>query len=182
MNALDEIRPLDIEPGNQTDVPHVDDSSARFPYDVLQAPIPGDAFPEVRRAPAVHDALEILPRDRAVVQELLEVLMRELPVVAFNQRDTLFACDLAVADFVRGVGSGPANAEFDVTEVIVITVNAIIEAGVFRIGTLGTLRIGRETGVLGAVVEVLLRVPELLLAAEMTRRTVVNDLLVRRRN
>ena len=114
------------------------------PYRMLQAPGAVDVFPEMIRTPAVNDLMELLLRDGAILQKLLEVLLRKFAVVALDQRDAFLPGDFAVPDLVRRVGGRPADAEFDIGQIIVIAVDAVIEARIFGVRTLGTLGIRRE--------------------------------------
>ncbi len=101
------------------------------PHWVLKLPAGLSLAPQMIRAPAVHDRLELLVGDAAILQEFRVVLLRKFPVISFYERYTFFACDLVVANLMCSVRSGTADTELDVSKVIVITVDAVVETSVF---------------------------------------------------
>src|SRR5690606_16678114 len=69
------------------------------------------------------------------------------------------AGDVAVADFLRGIVSGAADAELDECRVVMEVVHLVVNRAVLRIGPDGALGRSPETAMLDRIIVALLRVP-----------------------
>ena len=79
---------------------------------------------------------------------------------------------------MRRVRRRAADAELDEAEVVVVAVDAVVQAGVLGVRAFRAFGVGLEAGVLAAVVEVFLRVPELVIAEKVDLGLVRRDRLV----
>lgn len=130
------------------------------------------------RAPAVDHFLELLVGDVTIFKELVIVFLREFPVVAFDESGTLVARDLTVAYLVRSIRRSPSDAEFHEAEIVVIPIDAIVEACVLRVSTFRTIRIWLKSGMFTAVIIVLLRVPVFVVTKKVYLGLIGKNLLV----
>ena len=58
-------------------------------------------FPKMRRTGPVYRPPKFFLRHLHILQDLLKILRRKLPVVFFDERNALFPRDLVIADFLR---------------------------------------------------------------------------------
>ena len=70
-----------------------------------------------------------------------------------------FPRQMIVANFLRGIVGGPADPELDVRRIVVKSVDLVVEAVVFTVGTFRAHRIGFEAGMLNRIVIALLGGP-----------------------
>src|SRR5260370_33950355 len=107
--------------------------------------------------PAVDNFVELFFCQRAVFKEVREVLAGKFSVVPAYQSDAFFRSDLAVTDLVGRVRRRSADAKFDVGQVVMKAVDAIVEAGVLRLCAFRPFWVRAEPGVFGALDEIPLR-------------------------
>src|SRR5712675_2880515 len=122
------------------------------------------------RAPAINHIAESWFINAGIFQKVGEVLSGKFAVIPFDQRNAFFAGNLAVTNLMGGVGRGSANAELHKSQVVVKAVNPVIQAGILRVSSFTAFRIHRKVVVLLAIVKILLRIPEPVVAAEMDLR------------
>tara|TARA_Y100000296_G_C5126664_1_gene233241 strand:+ start:726 stop:1052 length:327 start_codon:yes stop_codon:yes gene_type:complete len=105
-----------------------------MPYPVLEMisfAIKG--IPDMWRPEPVADFAKPVGIYPEVVVELLLMSFRKLAIIFLNKSNSLFSRDLAVSYFMSCIRSATADAVFDVGEIIVGIIEAIIKARILAI-------------------------------------------------
>src|SRR3990167_938511 len=78
-----------------------------------------------------------------VVHAFVKVALGKLAVEPGYQSQSLLPMNLAIPDFMRRIRRGPPDAELEIPEVVVQTVQLVVEAGVFAVCSLASTLIIR---------------------------------------
>ena len=100
------------------------------------------------RTEAIAGRFELLARQRNVVQEFFEVLLRELAIEPMRERDALFPGQMSVANFLRSILRRAAIAELDERGVVEEPIGLVVDTVVFGVRAFGALgiRLERSSG------------------------------------
>src|SRR3989337_687953 len=85
----------------------------------------------MRRPPAVNDIPKFLFCYAAIIKKILEIFFGKFPVVLSYELDPLPARQVAVAYLMGGIRSSPPYAKLYEHQIIVKTVDLIVEAPAF---------------------------------------------------
>ena len=147
---------------------------AQLPHIVL--PLPevraAEAVGQIHKVIAVHPGLlkqlagprEMLPVKGQILEDFLLKAVRVFAVKLLAQCFALVQRDFLVADFLRSIVGGAADAVLDVGGVVEEIVDFIVNRIVLGVGALCALRRRAEAAVLDAVVVRALRVPFFVIA------------------
>ena len=135
---------------------------AQLPHVVLPLPDVGRAetVGQIHKVIAVHLGLlkqlagprEMLAIQRQILKDFFFKAVGVLAVKLLAERLALVQRDLLVADFLRGIVGGAADAVLDVGRVVEEIINLVINGVVLGVGALRALRCRAEAAVLNAVV------------------------------
>src|SRR5437868_12250054 len=119
---------------------HWDSSLGLFPESVngvLQLPLAALALPDVVRSPTVNYFRKLFVRDIAKLEEIFIVFFRKFTVVPFDEANPFFASNLPIPDLMSRIGCSSPYSKFYECQIIVKAIDAIIDAGVLRVGAFG---------------------------------------------
>ena len=107
-----------------------------------------------------------------IFKKYIIITTRKFMVITFYQCNAFLAGNFSIANFMGGVRSCSADAKFDETQIIMKSVDLIVETCVFRISALRSLGVRHKSCVFLTIIKVLLWIPKLVVAIEMNFRLV----------
>src|SRR3989339_1363519 len=92
----------------------------------------------MRRTVTINYFPKMLLGNIQIIQKLFKIFCRELAVKTPHQSDSFLACNMPIANFMRGIRSSTADSEFNESQIKMKTVSFVIQTGVFGVRPLGT--------------------------------------------
>lgn len=128
------------------------------------------------RAPAVDYPMKVLFIYITILEKILKMPFGKLAVKTFYKSNRLFTRNMPIPDLVGRIGCAPTNPEFDISKVIVKSVEFIIQARVLAVGTFIPIGICLKATVFDGIIIILLGYPFMVITKEVLSYITILDL------